>query len=49
MRAEKPGGGYDRNTWSDKAIGKVLEHVHDDPGRRGLATTPDEYSWSATH
>ena len=43
----QPGGGYDRNIWSDKAIYKVLEYVHNNPVERGLVATPEEYAWSS--
>ena len=41
------GGGYDRNLFSPRAIGKVIGYIHNNPVRRGLVTSPLEWPWSS--
>lgn len=42
-----PGGGFDRNLWSGDRISKLVNYIHGNPVRRGLATTPQDYPWSS--
>jgi putative transposase len=42
-----PGGGYDRNIWSREEFHEKLKYIHQNPVRRGLASTPEEWPWSS--
>jgi len=42
-----PGGGYDRNLTSPKAIHNEIEYVHYNPVRRGLCRRPEEWPYSS--
>ena len=42
-----PGGGYDRNMNSDKAIRNSVEYIHNNPVRRGLTANAVEWDWSS--
>ncbi|MFH0958311.1 MAG: transposase [Pseudomonadota bacterium] len=41
------GGGYDRNVFSDKAIRRAIEYIHNNPVKAGLVGHPEEYAWSS--
>jgi REP-associated tyrosine transposase len=41
------GGGYDRNLRSVRDIHEKIEYVHNNPVRRGLATSPEAWRWSS--
>lgn len=41
------GGGYDRNYWTTKEIINQVEYIHNNPVRRGLVKSPDDYYWSS--
>jgi len=41
------GGGYDRNVFSDEAVRKAMEYIHNNPVRAGLTQLPEEYAWSS--
>ena len=41
------GGGYDRVIWNEDAIRKTVRYIHDNPVRRGLAETPEDWAWSS--
>ena len=41
------GGGYDRNVFTDNAVRKAMEYIHNNPVRAGLARLPEEYPWSS--
>lgn len=41
------GGGYDRNVFSDDAIRKAIEYIHNNPVKAGQVGTPEEYAWSS--
>ena len=41
------GGGYDRNVTEPRAAHEMLEYVHNNPVRRGLAQTPPDWPWSS--
>lgn len=42
----EPGGGYDRNIIITKAAHAVVEHIHNNPVRRGLVDPPEPWPWS---
>jgi len=41
------GGGYDRNVRRHETTQKMLEYIHNNPVRRGLVTSPEEWYWSS--
>jgi putative transposase len=41
------GGGYDRNLRSLRDVYEKIEYVHNNPVRRGLATSPESWNWSS--
>ena len=41
------GGGYDRNIFEPKIVLASIEYLHNNPVRRGLSSTPDEWRWSS--
>jgi putative transposase len=41
------GGGYDRNLISTKAIHASLHYIHNNPVRKGLVPSPEEWAWSS--
>lgn len=43
----QPGGGYDRNIYSDHELLEKINYIHDNPVRRGLIGTQNEYRWSS--
>lgn len=43
----QPGGGYDRNVTSVKALRAMIEYIHANPVRRGLAARPEDWQWSS--
>lgn len=43
----QPGGGYDRNLWSAKAIHSAIEYIENNPVRAGLVSSPDQWRWSS--
>ena len=43
----QPGGGLDRNVSEPKAILAMIEYIHANPVRRGLAARPEEWRWSS--
>ena len=47
FRLWQRGGGHDRNIWSDKALQSSLEYIHENPVRRGLVQTAQDYEWSS--
>lgn len=51
FRFWQPGGGYDQNLWSSRPIIEVIDYIHANPVRRGLAERPTDWYWSsaATH
>lgn len=42
-----PGGGYDRNLWSSEAIQSSIDYIHNNPVKRGLASSSAAYPWSS--
>jgi len=43
----QPGGGYDRNVVEIATVQKMVEYIHMNPVRRGLATRPEDWPWSS--
>jgi putative transposase len=43
----QPGGGYDRNIISAKALRSAIHYIHANPVRRGLCAQVDEWNWSS--
>lgn len=43
----QPGGGYDRNMWSDEAIQNSIAYIHNNPVKRGLCSAPEDWKWSS--
>ena len=43
----QPGGGYDRNIVTMKALVASVFYVHANPVRRGLAVSPTDWEWSS--
>lgn len=41
------GGGYDRNLRSTRDIHEKILYVHQNPVRRGLANSPEQWKWSS--
>ena len=41
------GGGYDRNTFSEKELIEKIGYIHLNPVKRGLVSTLDEWKWSS--
>lgn len=47
FRFWQPGGGYDSNIWSSLTIEQVIDYIHANPVRRGLAERPTDWVWSS--
>ncbi|MCX5999315.1 MAG: transposase [Chloroflexi bacterium] len=47
LRFWQDGGGYDRNYWSNGAVVRQMEYIHNNPVRRGLVERPQEWRWSS--
>ena len=47
FRFWRPGGGFDRNIFKEKAVAKVIEYIHANPVRRGLVESPTDWPWSS--
>jgi len=43
----QPGGGYDRNMWTEEAIQNSIVYIHNNPVKRGLCATPEDWPWSS--
>jgi putative transposase len=43
----QPGGGYDRNLVDAVAIHAMIDYIHANPVRKGLAAQPEEWFWSS--
>jgi len=43
------GGGYDRNLRSMEDVHEKIQYIHNNPVRRGLTKTPDDWKWSSFH
>lgn len=42
-----PGGGHDRNIFSDDELAEKLDYIHNNPVTRGLARRPEDWKWSS--
>ncbi len=40
------GGGYDRNLFEPRTVFQQIEYMHNNPVRRGLCQTPEDWLWS---
>lgn len=47
FRFWQPGGGFDRNIVREKSVPAIMEYIHLNPVRRGLAENPLEWKWSS--
>ena len=43
----QPGGGYDRNLYSAKAVHSAIEYIENNPVRAGLVSSPEKWRWSS--
>jgi putative transposase len=43
----QPGGGYDRNVTSSKALRAMIDYLHANPVRRGLVAHGEDWEWSS--
>lgn len=43
----QPGGGYDRNVTETATLYRMIDYIHDNPVRRGLANRPTQWPWSS--
>ncbi len=43
----QPGGGYDRNIFSETELREKIEYIHANPVRAGLVTSPTQWAWSS--
>ncbi len=41
------GGGYDRNVTERQTLRKMVEYIHNNPVRRGIAEYAEEWEWSS--
>jgi putative transposase len=41
------GGGYDRNVIEPSTLQAMIDYIHNNPVRRGLAATPTNWIWSS--
>jgi len=48
FRFWQAGGGYDKNIWHERTVWQVIDYIHANPVRRGLASNPDEWEWSSS-
>src|SRR5262245_10431910 len=49
FRFWQEGPGYDRNIWTPKVVQASINYLHNNPVRRGLCRTPQEWRWSSIH
>lgn len=47
FRFWQEGGGYDRNIHNGKTLRLAIEYIHNNPVRRGLCPSPEDYRWSS--
>ena len=47
FRFWQPGGGFDKNLWSERPIENVIAYIHANPVRRGLTERPTDWLWSS--
>jgi putative transposase len=41
------GGGYDRNIRDGRALGEMMDYIHNNPVKRGLVARPEDWLWSS--
>ncbi|MFO0865252.1 MAG: hypothetical protein U0744_11495 [Gemmataceae bacterium] len=41
------GGGYDRNAFEPATLQAMIDYIHNNPVRRGLAASPTDWIWSS--
>jgi putative transposase len=49
FRFWQEGPGYDRNIWTPEILRASIDYIHNNPVRRGLCRTPQEWKWSSIH
>jgi len=47
FRFWQPGGGFDHNVFRERTVPQVIEYIHNNPVRRGLADDSLEWKWSS--
>ena len=47
FRFWQPGGGFDHNVFKEQTLEAVMDYVHANPVRRGLADVPTDWKWSS--
>lgn len=47
QRFWQPGGGYDRNVFSDGELSEKINYIHQNPVERGLVARAVEWKWSS--
>ncbi len=47
FRFWQPGGGFDHNIFHDRTLSAVIEYIHANPVRRGLAARSTDWTWSS--
>lgn len=47
FRFWQPGGGFDNNIFREKTVPSVIDYIHGNPVRRGLAASPTDWEWSS--
>ena len=47
FRFWQPGGGYDNNIFRERTLAEVIDYIHANPVRRGLAQHPGDWIWSS--
>ena len=47
FRFWQPGGGFDHNIFKQETLETVMDYVHANPVRRGLADVPTDWAWSS--
>jgi len=43
----QPGGGYDRNVANERILLSMIEYIHGNPVRKGLAAMATDWKWSS--
>ena len=43
----QPGGGFDRNVLEPTTLAQMIDYIHANPVRRGLATSTTGWKWSS--
>ena len=47
IRFWQRGGGYDSNLWNPKPIWEAIDYVHNNPVKRGLCQSAEQWRWSS--